>query len=113
MANTKQVTRDQKQTFEGGATRTAQAVRYDLMPKAALTALSRRLTLGAERHGASNWRKGGEEFRRATASHLMAHLLDYLENGNSSEANSDAIICNAAFLCHFEEIEPFVGSAEQ
>jgi hypothetical protein len=31
----------------------------------------------------------------------MAHLMSYMENPNSDDA--DALICNAMFLCHFEE----------
>jgi hypothetical protein len=93
--------------FEHGATRSALAVRYDLIPKAAVDALGRRLGLGAEAHGENNWRGGGEEFRKATIAHLMGHIIDYMENGNSSDANTDAIICNAAFLCHFEEQNAF------
>ena len=83
------------------------AERYDLIPAEAVTALARRLALGAKRHGANNWRRGGEGFRKATIGHLMKHLLDYQENGNLSDANTDALICNAAFLCHFEKLRPF------
>lgn len=94
--------------FEGGATRSAQSIRYDLVPAAGVQALARRLTLGTNTHGAHNWRRGGETFRQATISHLMAHLLDYMERGNASESNTDAIICNAAFLCEMEERKPYV-----
>jgi hypothetical protein len=95
-----------KQSFEGGATRTATSERMELIPAEALRALGRRLALGAERHGENNWRDGGDAFRQATIGHLMAHLADYIENGNRTEANTDAIICNAAFLCHFEKKMP-------
>ena len=104
---------DKLSSYEGAATRTSQPVRLDLIPKAAITALGRRLKLGAERHGEHNWRSGGSEFRKATISHLMAHLVDYMENGNISEANTDAIICNAAFLCKFEEDNPYVPAFKQ
>jgi len=97
----------EKQTFEGGATRSKKDIDLTLIPKSAVIALGRRLTLGAERHGRNNWRRGGEEFRSATITHLMEHLLDYIENGNVSEANTDAIICNAAFLCEYEERLPY------
>lgn len=100
---------EDKQAYEGGATRSKMDVRLDLVPKEAIMAMARRLTLGADRHGANNWRKGGEEFRLATISHLMKHLLDYIENGNRDDANSDAIICNAAFLCEFERRSPHKG----
>ena len=97
----------QKAVFEGGATRSAMSERYDLIPKEAMAALARRLGLGAEKHGENNWRGGGADFRKATICHLMKHLLDYMENGNANDANTDAIICNAAFLCHFEAQERF------
>jgi hypothetical protein len=94
--------------FEGGATRSVQSIRYDLVSVAGVRAMARRLTLGADRHGANNWKRGGEAFRQATVSHLMTHLLDYMEHGNAKDANTDAIICNAAFLCDMEERKPYV-----
>jgi hypothetical protein len=100
----------EKQKYEGGATRTAKKERLELAPAAAMKALGRRLALGAERHGESKWRGGGEEFRKATINHLLLHVFDYIENGNATEANTDAIICNAAFLCHFEEKRKFKGA---
>jgi len=78
------------------------AHRFDLIPREANEALSRRLALGAEKHGENNWKRGGEAFRRATVNHLLNHIYDYIENGNALEANTDAIICNAAFLCTIE-----------
>ncbi len=90
------------QAYEGGATRSLLAERYDLVPREAIEALGRRLALGATIHGENNWRQGGEEFRRATINHLIRHLLDYMESGNQTDMNTDAIICNAAFLCYFE-----------
>jgi hypothetical protein len=37
---------------------------------------------------------------------LMAHLLDYQLNGNTSEDNTGAILANAAFLEYFETMQP-------
>lgn len=93
--------------YEGGATRTPKAERRELIPKTAVDALARRLALGAAKHGVNNWRKGGPEFRLATVNHLLDHIFEYLENGGSE--NTDAIICNAAFLCEYEAREPYVG----
>lgn len=95
-----------KQSYEGGATRSPLKERYDLIPQSAMAALARRLALGAERHGENNWKGGGDAFRKATVCHLIKHLFDYLEHGNANDANTDAIICNAAFLCEFEERNP-------
>lgn len=92
--------------YEGNATRSALKGRYDLIPREAVDALARRLELGAAVHGEHNWKEGGEEFRRATINHLINHLLDYMENGNTKDANTDAIIANAAFLCFYEKRSP-------
>jgi hypothetical protein len=92
----------QKQAFEGAATRSTQKGRYDLISPAGVDAMARRLKLGAERHGERNWESGGEDFRQATVSHLLAHLMMYMENPN--EEDTDALICNAMFLCHFERM---------
>lgn len=91
-----------KATYEGGATRSALQERYDLIPSAAMRAMARRLALGAERHGERNWEKGGSDFVQATKNHLIKHLFLFLE-GDTSDAHLDAIICNAAFLCHFKD----------
>ena len=100
----------EKATFEDGSTRSVLEERYDLIPKEAVDALARRLALGARNHGENNWRVGGREFRKATLNHLMKHLLKYMENGNTDDANTDAIICNAAFLCYFEANDPYAGN---
>jgi hypothetical protein len=99
----------EKAVFEDGSTRSILQERYDLIPKVAIDAMARRLALGAKTHGENNWRCGGVEFRKASINHLMRHLLDYIEHGNANDANTDAIICNAAFLCHFEASDPFKG----
>jgi hypothetical protein len=98
-----------KAVFEDGSTRSVLEERYDLIPKEAIDALARRLALGARNHGENNWRVGGPEFRKATINHLMKHLLNYIDNGNTDDANTDAIICNAAFLCYFENQDPWKG----
>lgn len=92
----------EKSAYEGGATRTKLEERYDLIPHAALAALARRLAVGAERHGENNWKKGGADFIKATKNHLARHLALYLD-GDRADAHLDAVICNVAFLCYFEE----------
>jgi hypothetical protein len=100
---------EELEVFEGGATRSAKAERRELIPKTAIDALARRLALGAARHGVNNWRQGGDEFRLATINHLLDHIFEYLEHGGSE--NTDAIICNAAFLCEYEAREAHLGVA--
>lgn len=88
------------QEYEGGATRSEQDVRYDLISPHGMKALARRLALGAKKHGERNWEKGGEAFRQATISHMLGHLTNYMQNPNQED--TDALICNAMFLSHFE-----------
>lgn len=94
--------------FENGASRSHHAPMYELIPKAAVDRLAQRLELGASIHGPNNWRKGGEEFITQTKRHLVEHLLNYLE-GDTSDDHLAAVICNAAFLCHFEANPPKPG----
>lgn len=94
--------------FDGGATRSHHALRYELVPKQAIDRLVKRLELGAEIHGADNWKKGGPEFVAETKRHMAAHLLNYLA-GDGSDDHLGALICNAAFLCYFEEKNGQVG----
>jgi hypothetical protein len=87
--------------FENGASRSHHAPRYELIPKAAIDRLAGRLELGAEIHGDNNWRGGGPEFVAQCKRHLVEHLYNYFE-GDKSDDHLAAVICNAAFLCHFE-----------
>lgn len=91
--------------FEGGATRSHHAPRYELVPKAAIDRLTARLEFGAGIHGDHNWRSGGPEFVKQCKRHLMEHLLNYLA-GDSSDDHLAAVLCNAAFLAHFDKYPP-------
>lgn len=96
----------------GGVTRSKKATHLEYVPASALEAIGRRLAVGIERgHQRDNWRLGvgNEEAREATINHLLHHIFDYLENGNASESNTDAIICNAAFLVEYEKHIPYKG----
>jgi hypothetical protein len=99
---------DTHTTFESGAIRSSKRPRFDLIPREALLGLARRLEYGAAKYGEYNWQKGAfdADFRRDTVNHLMAHLLDYQLNGNTSEDNTGAILANAAFLEYFETMQP-------
>jgi hypothetical protein len=88
--------------FENGASRSHHAPHYDLVPKAAIDRLTKRLELGANIHGANNWKKGGPEFILQCKRHLAEHLFNFLA-GDQSDDNLGAILCNAAFLAYFEE----------
>lgn len=92
-----------KVAYEGKATRSKLTGRYDLIPASAIRALAKRLELGAGVHGDRNWESGGEKFRRASVNHLYNHFIDYMAGKNTQE-NLEAVICNVAFLLHFEEV---------
>ena len=90
--------------FENGASRSHHAPHYELLPKAAIDRLTARLELGAEIHGGNNWRNGGPNFVQQTKRHLVEHILCYINN-DTSDDHLGAILCNAAFLAHFEAAE--------
>jgi Domain of unknown function (DUF5664) len=91
--------------FENGASRSHHAPSYELIPKAAIDRLVARLELGAAIHGANNWRGGGSEFIAQTKRHLVEHILNYVE-GDNSDDHLGAVLCNAAFLAHFDKNPP-------
>ena len=87
--------------LENGATRSHRAPRYELLPKAAIDRLVKRLEFGAAIHSDYGWRQGGPEFIAETKRHLTEHWLNYLE-GDTSDDHLGAVLCNAAFLAYFE-----------
>src|SRR5579862_3912472 len=91
---------ERKTAYEGSATRSEKAERYDLVPPESIDAIARRIGLGVPKHGENNWRGGGVEFIKATINHLHAHLSALLK-GDESDSHLDAVTCNAAFLCWF------------
>lgn len=94
-----------KTAYEGGATRTEKAERYDLVPPEAIDAIARRMGLGVPKHGENNWRGGGVAFIKATINHLYAHLSALLK-GDATDNHLDAVTCNSAFLCWFKANKP-------
>jgi hypothetical protein len=59
------------------------------------------LRIGAEKYAERNW-EGGMPFSRAVAS-LRRHLMQY-QQGLRDEDHLAAIVCNAMFLMHYEEM---------
>jgi hypothetical protein len=59
------------------------------------------LQIGAEKYTERNW-EGGMPFTRAVAS-LRRHLMQY-QQGMRDEDHLAAIVCNATFLMHYEEM---------
>jgi hypothetical protein len=89
--------------FENGASRSHHAPHYELLPKAAIDRLVKRLEFGESIHGANNWKKGGPDFVLQTKRHLAEHFLNYMQ-GDTSDDHLGAILCNAAFLAYFEAV---------
>lgn len=90
----------QKYKHKSGATSSHVAAKYYLIPKAALDALARRFTLGAEKHAQDNYKKGDSDFANERLNHLWEHLTSFTET--RTQGDLDAIICNAAMLCWFK-----------
>lgn len=75
--------------------------RPDLISPLAMDRLGHWLRIGAERYGDRNWEKG-IPISRSLAS-LYRHLLKFHE-GDRSEDHLAAIMCNAMFILHTEEM---------
>jgi hypothetical protein len=92
-----------RQQFKTGAVRdTAEGKpRIDLISPFALDRLGKWLELGARKYSERNWEKG-MPLSRMLAS-LCRHLNKY-QQGDQSEDHLAAIMCNAMFLAHGEEM---------
>lgn len=96
-----------KVSTSSGATMSEVKERFDLVCPAGLRRLARRYGLGAAKHGDTNYCIAGDksdrEFMRARLNHLIRHLNDYLQYGNSNDDNLAAIAWAAFTLMHYEE----------
>lgn len=92
-----------EQTFETGAVRDTDETkpRPDLISPFALERLGEWLRLGAKRYTPRNWEKG-IPISRCTAS-LCRHLLKF-QQGMQDEDHLAAIMCNAMFIMHYQEM---------
>lgn len=81
-------------------------LQYSLIPPVALRALAEVLTFGAIKYAPNSWQEVQEGERRYTDA-LMRHLEAYRDgetlDPESGLAHLKHLICNAAFLLHFEE----------
>lgn len=82
--------------------------RMELLPAAALTEWARAMTFGATKYGDHNWRKG-MAWTRVLGS-LSRHLTSFMageDRDPESGVNHMAhVMCNAAFLLHYEKHHP-------
>ena len=86
--------------FDGGK------LLYSLIPPVATHALAEVLTFGANKYAPDSWQSVEDGERRYTDA-LMRHLESY-RSGEAIDPDSGLshlkhLICNAAFLLHFEE----------
>lgn len=93
----------ERQTFETGAVRdTAEGKsRPDLISPFATERLGDWLMLGAQKYSERNWERGIPVSR--TIASLHRHLMKY-QQGSKDEDHLAAIMCNAMFLLHTEEM---------
>lgn len=93
------------ESFENDAKRSEKRLLFSLIPFVVLKAIAERFTLGAEKFGRDNWKRGGPEFFAQTREHLIHHLWSYLEGDESEEPAVDhlkAVIWNAGALLWWE-----------
>lgn len=93
--------------FKSGAKRGANALRFDLLPVEGLRRLAKRYTGGAERYGEGNWKKGlkDPEYIAQFKAHMLAHIVDYLENGCKDDDNLAAVAWGAFALMEVERVQ--------
>ena len=89
--------------FSTGAVRDVadEKPRPDLVSPFAMERLGEWLRIGATKYSDRNWEKG-IPITRCIAS-LYRHLIRY-QQGDSSEDHMAAIMCNAMFILHYEEM---------
>jgi hypothetical protein len=79
---------------------------YRLVPKEGLRRLAMRYTLGCQKYGEGNWKRGlrNPEFIEERKNHLVEHLFEYLERGNKYDDNLAAIAWGAFCLMEAEKV---------
>jgi hypothetical protein len=94
----------QREIFETGAVRDIAEgkVRPDLISPFATERLAEWLRLGAEKYAERNWEKG-IPISRCMAS-LHRHLMRYQQGETDNEDHLAAILCNAMFIVHIDEM---------
>lgn len=107
MAKAREHLEEPKAVYEGGATRSAKAERFDLIPPEANIANARRFGLGAVKHGEENWKGGGAAFIRQCINHAFAHLNSLVQNGpHHGDDDIGAALTNTSMLAWFREHKP-------
>lgn len=98
-----------KQTFSSGATSSKHLPMYDLIPLEFLRRTAERFTLGAEKHGKFNYRKGlkDKEFILDRLNHAFLHLklaIDMIENGEVYQDDDlGGVAVNVAMAMEYQQ----------
>ena len=91
-----------EESFGTGAVRDAgEKTRLDLISPFAMRRLGNWLAAGAKRYAPRNWEQGMPTTRCVAS--LLRHTESYLA-GDSDEDHLAAIMCNAMFLLHYDEM---------
>ena len=80
-------------------------LRYSLIPPAALAALAKVLTFGAEKYAPNSWQtveNGEERYLDALMRHIEAYRSGESIDPESGLSHLAHAACNVAFLLHFE-----------
>ena len=99
-----------KQEFTSGATSSGNLPGYDMLPLVFLTRTAKRFTLGEQKHGKFNYRKGlkDKKFIIDRLNHAFLHLklaIDLIENDTAFlDDNLSAVAVNIAMAMEYEVI---------
>lgn len=81
-------------------------IEYRLVPKEGLRRLALRYTVGGQKYGEGNWKRGlrNQGFIEERKNHLVEHLFEYLERGNKNDDNLAAIAWGCFCLMEAEKV---------
>lgn len=111
--------RGSMQVLPGGATRSEEAPRYDLVPREGIRRIALRYTMGAKKHGEGNWKKScqtesnAREFCQAAYNHMMEHAQKMAAGDDPKDDHLGAIgwavtvlaYCEGKFQKYWWELE--------
>ena len=97
------------QVLPGGATRSEEAPRYDLVPREGIRRIALRYALGAKKHGEGNWKlsvqneENAREFCIAAYNHMLEHAQKMANGEDPEDDHLGAIGWAVTVLAHCEE----------
>lgn len=100
----------EKFEIPGGATRSEEAPAYHLSHPSGYRREAERAALGAEKHGAYNWRRSLDTKEHAAAfcieayNHIQEHMLKLVSRANLLDDHLGAIRWGAGAICEAEGI---------